>query len=83
MIGGIQLTKKQLERQVPKVALSLDEIYWSFGDSKGLVEALRAIGALKGKRFGTRLMFGADEAKKVWAEYQAGKYDGQLERERG
>ena len=77
---GMVITDKQLERQVPKVALSLEEVYWSYGQSKDLVENLREIGALKGKRNGRRVLFGATEVAVVWAEYLAGKYDSQLER---
>jgi hypothetical protein len=79
---GIALSEKQIERQVPKVALSLEEVYWSFGQSKSLVEALREIGALRGKRHGARVLFGSVDVHRVWAEYLEGKYDGQLDRVR-
>lgn len=74
---GITLSKEQVERQVPKMALSLGELEWSYG-SESLVADLRGIGALKGKRMGQRLLFDANEVARVWAEFFQGKYDEQL-----
>lgn len=83
MMAAVKVSPKDLERQVPKVAMSLEEVYWSFGGAKDLVESLREIGALCGKRAGRRLLFTSADVATVCAEFFAGKYDDQLERVRG
>lgn len=76
----VQMPEEALRQQVPKHALTLEEVVWALGGAKRLVMELREIGALvPAGRCGRLMLFDANAVARVWAEFRAGKYDGQLE----
>lgn len=77
--GGIQLLRvAAVAAPVEKHALTLEETVEALG-SHSLVQELRDIEALKpaGRRR-KALLFSAAAVARVWEEFAAGKYDGQL-----
>jgi len=74
---GVAVTKEMMERQVPKVALTLDEVHFSFG-SQDLVKRLRKLGVLYGKRLKRTILFDAEHVRDVWGRYYSGEVDDKL-----
>lgn len=75
---GVLMSNEQASRVVPKVALTLDEVEFSIG-RKDLVQNLRDLGELNGKRTGRVVLFETTHVEEVARRYFAGAYDEQLE----
>lgn len=74
----VQVPAAALAAPVRKHGVGLEEVVASYG-SRSLVAELRGIGALRpAARKKQTLLFDAAEVARVWAEFTAGKYDGQL-----
>lgn len=72
---GIQIPSKLAERQVPKHALTFEEVCFALG-SEQLVADLRRIGALEpALRRRQTILFDAGAVARVWAEVRDGRYD--------
>ena len=73
-LRGIVLETTEI-REVPKHALTLDEVNFALG-AESLVKQLRDVGALvPARREGRTLLFDAGDVARCWAEYKAGKFD--------
>ena len=72
MLAIMHVDPEAAARQVPKMALTLEEVEWSYG-SIALVASLRACGALvPARRIGRTLLFDTDDVRRVWAEFRQG-----------
>jgi len=79
MFAAVQIPDSALSKMVPKHLLTLDEVYFSMA-GKALVEKLRDIKKLKGKRDGQKLFFCAAHVAEVKARWLNGEYDEELQK---
>jgi len=74
MSAGIQIPDSLLARRIPKLGMTKDEVFFSFGSHK-LARDLIALGKLVGKKAGSTTLFDANHVELIWKQWRDGDFD--------